>query len=53
MLTILLESKYYKSCLTFLQAATRKLKVKQLFFTVVCSLRMSQWGPKHVEAGVS
>jgi hypothetical protein len=49
MYTILLESKYYKSCLTFSACSYTHKKVKQLFFTVVCSLKR---GPKHVAAGV-
>jgi len=26
--------------------------VKQLFCTIVCALMMSQWGPKHIAAGM-
>jgi len=42
------------SCLTLLFPASRKTarieNVKQLFYKIVCSLMMRQWGPKH--AGV-
>jgi len=46
--TILLKLQYYYKALLH----TGNESVKQLFYTILCSLMMGQSGQKHVEFGV-